>query len=175
MDSSEKRLETSLKFEHRIEDTRSVKTVELRDSRPLGKRPDRYVFMLVAGLDMVVLIIFLGGRLGMRSTFAYDLQTGDGKVVRVTARALRDSVKVESLDGKFKATMGAQEFSSRCTNHPVVIENPSEATFFLVGSTFLYIVVPSAVLGFRLREHLANKRLRRLLALDEAGDTQGAA
>jgi len=169
--SLEERLEKFLKFEHRIEDTRAVRRVELRATKRLGSRVQFYILLLVLGTISSVGVIFLSGPLGLSKRFAYDLQIGTNQTARVTARARGESVRVSSLDGTYAATLPIAEFNSRLLKPPVIVEDRSWLSF-LAFLIVLYVLVPGLVVSLALRNHFANKKLARLLGLDRPLDTQ---
>jgi hypothetical protein len=172
-DSVEGRLEKSLKFEHRIEDTRSVRTVELRDTNVLLKGLKIDIVMSVAAILMGVSAIGLLSLLGMWNKLAYDFQVGNNQLMRVTVEGMgTDWVEAKSLDGKFRTTMGVDEFFSKCRNHPVIIQDHLRRILMLAVIIFVCAFLPSLSLTSGLREYWVNKKFRRLLALEEPVNAQ---
>ncbi len=172
--SVEGRLERSLRFEHRIEDTRPVRSVELQVAKRLRESLRPSLFWAVMLLAMIVTLGIAYAVGGLPKTFVYQLQIGNNQVTRVMIHTRRDgSLRAKSLDGGFKATMAPDEFFSKCKGYPVMIDDKL-ALFMLLGYTLFIALAFFLLLGSALRDHWANKRIRRLLALDGPGDAHRA-
>jgi len=172
--SLEERLEGSLSFEHRIEDTRPVRRVDLQASKRLKEVWRESAFWGVMLLTAVVTMGIVRAVVGPPKRFAYDLQIGNNQVARVLVHpSANGSVRAESIDGGFKATMALDEFFSRCKGRPVIVDD--RFGFHLILAFFLSFTLAWLLLStFLVRDYFANKRIRRLLALDGPGDAHGA-
>ncbi len=174
--SLEERLEGSLSFEHRIEDTRPVRSLELQETKHLSKQLKRYLLLPVAGLAVAAALGVVFVLMGWPNRFVYDLKTGNNQPMPVTVEPRRGGlVRVESLDGKLKATMALDEFFSKSREHPVIVEDKSAVVGAVIALAVTYVLLPSLLAGVRFREYWVDKKLRRLLALDGPGDADTAA
>jgi hypothetical protein len=159
----------SLHFDHRIQDTGSVKSFELLPSRSFVKRyRSLFVFIALGILFLIGYLIFYELH-GFPSQLAYDFQVSKDEITRVYIKDIGSkAIKVKSVDGKFSATIPREEFFAKCQKPAVLVPDKYEILRVFIVMAVLYILGPAVLLAVRMREHRANKRLRRLLGLDPA-------
>ncbi len=165
--SPEESLKNSMKFDHRIEDTDSVKSFELWPTKGFGRRFGLYFTMVGAGLFVMILMGIAAPKLAFFNAIACDFAVGDSKPMRVIVRDMRtDSVNVRALEGKFAATMTPAEFFARCRGNPMIVRDRTFTVAVIVATSLIYILLPSILICLRLRDYWTNRKLRQLLGLD---------
>ena len=165
----EDRLKRSIFFDHRIQDTNTIKTLELRAPRTFRRRLRRYLLFTITGTLLVVAMTLSASFLGLWNKLAYDVQLGNGEITRVTVVRLRaDSISVRSLDGKYKSTMTIGRFFSLCRGNPLVVRDSKEAAWMIGSTLFFYVFVPCLLIGLQMKSYFREKKLGGLLGVDGA-------
>lgn len=173
-DSAEKRVEKSLTFQHRIQDTRPVKAIELRGTEKLKPRIKREAILLGLAAVVVAVVSILALHDGIGYVLAYQFDTGRGRAAEVAISGVRvDSVSVRALGGGYRATMPLGEFLSRREGVPT-IERDRTAYLLFAVAPFLYVLALGAPLLLRLREYRTQRRLMQFLGVDLEGQPAAA-
>jgi hypothetical protein len=166
--SLEEALKNSMRFNHRIEDTDPVESFDLWPEKGISKRFLAYLGMVTAGVIFLITLAVSTPRLGFFNTLACDLRIENNKSTRVIVREmLTDSVRVRALEGSFSARMTTAEFFSKCSGNPTVVRDRSRTVAAFAATSLVYVLLPSVLICFRLRDYLTNRKLRRLLGLEK--------
>ncbi len=164
----EQRLDHALKFSHRIEDTRQINTVELKEDERVKKRMKLFAIIPIVGLIACIAISSMYYFKAAPSIFVYSFLSDSTHVIPVMIKSLREKeVRLKSLDDSYDVTLSLDEFFARCKDHPSTTVDTSEAKFELTLLFVVYILLPGALLSLRYREYRFKRRLRLLLSQEE--------
>jgi hypothetical protein len=163
-ESSEKRFGSTLRFEHRIQDTQPVRRVVLGELEKTRKRLRLNMVLPGIGLVLVIIMSFFASRTGFFKQLAYQFQREPGKTVSVTVQMTGGPLlSVRSLDGSFRDRLPPQEFFQKCSGAPTVIEDRSGFVLVLCVVTVFYVILPSTIAIASLWQYRSEVRLRRIL------------
>lgn len=155
----------SLSFSHRIEDTREIEKIELKEEGNITKRLKRYILYSIVGA--IVFIVFLIVILirGVPGQFVYSIKTDKNEIIKATVKPLQDNtVRVTGIDNPYNIIMPVNEFFANCKETPQIKTDKWFAVAFII--MFGYVLIPLIMLIYRYREYKINKRLRRMLSFE---------
>jgi RNA-binding protein YhbY len=161
-DSNSKRLNDSLKFDHRITNTKNINETEVKPKKASNKELKR------RGIPFLILFILLAGAMSFLAytglpkimVFPYQVETTvvENVKVKITHEEL---VKVSSISSDFERKESFSEFINKVTGAPSLNKAEFEISMILMFS--IQILVLLFIPGFATYEYIRNRRLLKII------------
>jgi hypothetical protein len=158
----------ALSFAHRIRDTQPIRRTALGNPRRWRRRLLMSLVMCLSGAAMFVFFFFVSPSPFVGTRVMYKYEDPPGTVREVTAVPREDgSVRVRSLDGKYRREVPAREFVVNSLGGPERCKKVARPLHYvlMVSVGLLYVVLPCVLLGVSFRRHRRDVRLAKLLGV----------
>jgi hypothetical protein len=168
--AADQQLIDALRFSHRIQDTRPIRTIELKESKRVKKRMRRFLVLPIISIFAVIGYIVHPNIATPTKHFAYKFKKDSVQTITVIAYPRTSStVLVEDLDNfTYQKVISFDEFLRNCQGIPVIVERGG-GWGFLLASFLLYVVMPLFFFTPPLRDYLQNRQLSSMLSSTTKG------
>lgn len=161
-DSNSQKFKKSIKFEHRITNTRNINETEVQSisssKKNLKRRglPFLLLFIMVAG--MAVSIIYKG----IPKTMVYPYLVSENLTEKVRVKTTsEETVEISSIESEFETEEKFTDFVTKINGSPSLDRSTGYISFFImIGFQLLFV---GGMLGFIVFDYTRNRRLLRII------------
>jgi hypothetical protein len=161
-ESNAKRLHKSIRFEHRITNTKEINETEVKPKTASTKELKR------KGLPLLAMFLVVAGMVGFTlykgapKTIVYPYAVKDGVTEHVRAKTKSDdSVTVTSTESEFEIEEKFSEFTSKINGKPSLGE-PSDLLMLYIMMSVQVLLVGGMLITI-VYEYTRNRRLLRII------------
>ena len=161
-DTNSKRFKNSLKFEHRITNTKNIDETETQPKQASKKALKRkgipFLAMLILMCALFGFTLYLGFPKVMVYKYAITESTYEQVKVKVTSD---DTIKITSIDSEYEAEEPFPEFVKKLNGAPSLSKSNENLSFFIMAAIQLLLI--GGMLAMQVFEYLRNRRLLKIL------------
>lgn len=161
-DSNSKKLKKSIKFEHRITNTKNIDETEVQPKSASKKDLQRKGLPVL--ILFIVVVILTGFNLykGLPKTMVYPYLISPNLIENVRVKiTAEDTVKLTSIDSEFETEEKFTDFVTKINGSPSLDGSTGYISLFII--TGLQLLLVSGLLGMVIFDYTRNRRLLRII------------